>query len=108
MKVIIGGRGAGKTIELIKMAAGYKGYIVCSTRNEAHRVAEVAKSMELVINFPLTYEEVKRGEYHASGIGNMLIDNIDNYLEYTLGVPITAASISSHRNIYTLGGDAPY
>jgi len=81
MKAICGARGAGKTRELIKLAAEDHSYIAVMNRSEAKRVADMADEMGSKIPFPITYDELDSDKFSRGvrGIG-IVIDNIDNYL----------------------------
>lgn len=71
MKIISMPRGAGKTTELIKMAADYNGCIVCYGVENARHIANVAKNLGIKINYPLTFyefvtENISEGGYNVS------------------------------------------
>lgn len=80
MNVITKDRGAGKTTDLIYKASGRKGYIVCLDLREARRVVEVAESMDIEINFPLTFDEFIEGRFSGRGCKELFIDNLDMML----------------------------
>ena len=56
--IIIGGRGSGRTTELIRMSAENNIYIVCLDRRRALNIAAMAREMGLIIPFPITVEEL--------------------------------------------------
>lgn len=93
MKVIMGGRKSGRTSLLIHEAAiarkrGEICYIVCHSRTEAQRIAQRAAEMNLVIGFPITYEEVLSSKIRHSPNISFLIDNADRLLQSLTEVPI--------------------
>lgn len=93
MKLIVGDRGSGRTIDLIKSAAeaeskGHVCYIVCHSQEEAHRIARIAQLMELQIGFPLTYDEFLHRSYAGQNIHKFYIDNLQMMLRYICNVEI--------------------
>ena len=90
MKTIAGGRQTGKTMELIKLSAEGWYYIVCHSRQEAHRVYGKAIEMGLDIPLPITYDEFLGRQYHSRGVRGFLIDNADMLLSRLSSVPIIA------------------
>ena len=96
MKLILRSRGLGKTTELIKKSAkllkeGCRNFIVVSTQNEAVRVAEVARDLNLNIPFPLTFNEFMTGQYHNVSV--LLIDQADHLIQEISRVPIVWATM---------------
>jgi hypothetical protein len=85
MRVICKPRRAGKTTDLIKMAAQSQAYIVVMHRREAQRIAEQAEEMGLDIRFPVTFEELLQTKMVGSFVRNIIIDNADILLERLLG-----------------------
>lgn len=96
MRLIIGGRQAGKTTQLIQMSAENGYYIVVPTQRDAAWVAEQARQMELDIPFPLTFDEFVQHRYYGKGIKGFLIDNADLLWQYIAGyVKVVAAAINA-------------
>ena len=89
MRIIQLGRGAGKTYQLVTKAAENGGYIVCRDRKEVERIFQVALDRGLDIKFPLTFEEFVNKRYYGKGIGEFMIDEVDQLLEYIARVPIS-------------------
>ena len=58
MKFISKGRRQGKTYDMIKLASENKGYILCSTVQQAQHIYDLSKDMGLSIHFPITYSEL--------------------------------------------------
>ena len=98
MEIIIKPRQAGKTHELIKRADNHNGYIVCFGIHEAHRIADMAKSMECKINLPITYKEFTAREYYGKGVKKFFIDNVEMFLESLTTVPIEAITLTGIAN----------
>ena len=58
MKFISKGRRQGKTYDMIKLASENKGYILCSTVQQAQHIYDLSKDMGLIIHFPITYSDL--------------------------------------------------
>ena len=58
MKFISKGRRQGKTYDMIKLASENKGYILCSTFQQAQHIYDLSKDMGMNINFPITYSDL--------------------------------------------------
>lgn len=54
---IVGGRGSGKTIRLIKEASETNGVIVCPTHKMSDYICHLAQKLNCKIREPITYEE---------------------------------------------------
>ena len=61
MKKIIGGRGTGKSTELIRRSADTGNYIVVPTKRRANHLFKQAKDMGINIPYPVTWDEIKHG-----------------------------------------------
>ncbi len=96
MKIIIKGKGEGKTTDLIRMSHELFYYIICHSRDEASRIFIKAQSMGLDIPHPLTFDEFIIGEFYAKGIRGFLIDNVELLLAHLArGVEIGAITITT-------------
>ncbi len=96
MKIIYRGRQTGKTAELIKMSAETHNHIVCFTKREAQNTFNLAMKMGLRIPFPMTFENLKNGSYHARGIKGILIDNVDLIIPSMCpDLPVNAITLTS-------------
>lgn len=98
MKIIYKSKAQGKTTDLIKLAATDNLYMVVKSKIEAERVANLAKSMNLSINFPLTFEDFIMGSFKTKGIKGFAIDNGEMLITLLVksmarGVQIQAISI---------------
>ena len=92
-EMIVRDRQAGKTTDLIRLAAENFAYIVCPNQRQATQIARQAKGMGLDIPFPLTADEFVRGEFYGRGIRGFLFDNLDQIMQQMAhGVPVIAAS----------------
>ena len=96
MRVIAKGRRHGKTTELIRMAAESGAYIVTTTHRDAIRIVREAEGLGLYINFPLTVEEFRSGQYVAAArrIPGLLFDNADMVLQAMSSAPVLAMSVT--------------
>lgn len=94
MKVIVGGRQTGKTIDLIKRSAECNGYIVCHSLEECSRIFAIARELDLLINFPICYAEFINHHYYSKGIKFFLIDNVNLLLQRMSKVPIDTITVN--------------
>ena len=62
MKLIYKGRRQGKTYDMIKLASENKGYILCSTHQQAQHIYNLSKDMGVDIHLPLTKEQMNDKE----------------------------------------------
>ena len=95
MKVIYKGRGQGKTYDMIKFASENKGYILCSTIQQAQYIYELSKDMGLSIHFPITYSEMPLTK--GQRIDSILIDNAEDFIEMAVGKKVSAISITDEE-----------
>lgn len=95
MKVIHKGRGQGKTYDMIKIASENKGYILCSTVYQARYIYDLSKDMGLDIHFPITYSDLPLTK--GQRIGNILIDNAEDFIEKSVGKKVSAISITDEE-----------
>lgn len=95
MKVIYKGRGQGKTYDMIKLASENKGYILCSTIQQAQYIYELSKDMGLSIHFPITYSEMPLTK--GQRIESVLIDNAEDFIEMAVGNKVSAISITDEE-----------
>ena len=93
MKVIRKGRGQGKTYDMIKLASENKGYILCSTVQQARYIYDLSKNMGLDIHFPITYSDLPLTK--GQQIDNILIDNAEDFIEKAVGKKVSAISITN-------------
>jgi hypothetical protein len=83
----------GKTIEAIRLAAETGAYLIVVHAQEAMRVNELAKSMNLDIRYPVTFDEFDRTRMRGSMVRNVVIDNADEFLRRMFsGLTIDAAT----------------
>lgn len=95
MKIIYKKRRAGKTTELINIAANGFYYIICTTTEEAGRVARQAEELGKDIPMPISFDEFVNKRFNPAGIKGFLIDNADLLLQHIAGqTKIEAISIS--------------
>lgn len=105
MKIFYSGRQTGRTTKLIQLAAesearGETCYIVCHNHRTAHFVAARAREMNLVIGFPLTFDEFLKGSYAGENITKFYIDNAEFLFGMlSRGVPIEAITITKEEDV---------
>lgn len=103
MRIIASGRKTSRTTRLIEMCAeleakGEISYIVCKNQEQAYAIAKKAKELNLVIGFPISYDEFMRYEYSSRSVRHFLIDNADHFLESLTPVNIAAIVVESDGN----------
>ncbi len=108
MKVIIGKRRSGKTTKLIRRCAEEGGTIVCLNQNDATRIADMARGMELQIPLPITYNEFRNGEYYGAGIKLFHMDNVEMFLQSLTPVRIATITLTDEEECKTAGYDPYY
>lgn len=101
MEIVLSPRRAGKTTQLIKMAAEDHLYLVCCTYGEMRRVWLLMLKMkekgeiETLPPQPLTFDEFLEGKYYPRGIKGFLIDNADLLLQRLSYSRIFAITLTS-------------
>jgi hypothetical protein len=96
VKIYARPRQAGKTTELIRIAADDFLYVVCPDFRQAVHVAEMAEQAGLDIPFPVTWNEFASGRFYGKGISGFLIDNLDMCVQgMARGVPVRAVSLTT-------------
>lgn len=96
MDIIIGGRGSGRTTELIKACAADPGsIIVCSTEIMASYIANTAKQMDLDIPKPISFNDLTNGHMRGRKITGCYFDNLEAILQtmVTKGIPVRYVSV---------------
>lgn len=95
MNLVIGGRRAGKTTKLIKMAHHYDACILVINKAEAERVSVQAEEMDKPIRYPVTFSEFFSGRMRGSSVRKILIDNAEQFIEHAcFGLDIEAISLT--------------
>lgn len=100
MIVIHKGRGQGKTYDMIKLASENKGYILCSTAQQAQYIYDLSKDMGVNIHFPITYSDLPLTK--GQQIDNILIDNAEDFIEIAAGKKVSAISITDEEENYVI------
>lgn len=91
MKILAMKRRHGKTTELIRKSNKEWKYIICRDRERLKQIVSMADKMNLNIPFPITAKELPlRGRY----IDKVLVDDINDVMEYLVGKPISVATTS--------------
>lgn len=85
MKIIRGDRGSGKTTELIKKSHDEWKYIICRDRQRVEFIESYARELNIEIPFPI---EVRELPLRSNFIKSVLIDDIEDVLEYIIKKPI--------------------
>ena len=94
MRVIVRGRQQGKTVDIIRAAADYNGYIVCCSFAECSRVFYVAKELGVDIHFPISFSEFVDGRF-GPFVKEFHIDNVDMLLQqFARFVPIGTVTLN--------------
>ena len=84
MDIIVGGRGAGKTVELIKRSHSSKAVIVTATYTRVEAVKQMAKELQIDIPDPICIDSLKHQTRSWGVLNNrhILIDDADAVLSY--------------------------
>ena len=93
--IIIGGRGSGRTTELIRMSAENNIYIVCLNRRRALNIAAMAREIGLTIPFPITVAELPISR-KSSWINEVYVDDADHVLESLIGVRVSNITLEGN------------
>ncbi len=91
MKIIRLDRGKGKTTELVKISNSEWKYIVCKDQQRLNVIKKVASDLNLDIPYPITVSELPLRSKH---IESVLVDDIEDVLEYIIKKPIDIATTS--------------
>lgn len=94
MKIIVKGKGEGKTRALIRMADRCNGFIVVANDKEACEVNKTALEMKCNIRFPLTFDGFIHQRYVQGPNEKIYIDNLDRCLRQFTMCKIEAATIT--------------
>ena len=92
MKIISLPRGMGKTTKLMKISAESGASIVCRNLQTAKAIAEEAERLKLKIPFPATYHSVLKGGALSLDTREVLVDDVDYFLEFIIGRPVKCAT----------------
>lgn len=92
MNILRTDRGKGKTTYLVRIANRDRKYIVCRDEQRVHVILETAIRLGLDIPYPVTLRELPLRSVH---IDSVLVDNIEDVLEYIIQKKIDLATTSS-------------
>lgn len=95
--LIVGGRGTGKTTELIRIAAAEGRYIVVPNERMKRCVAKQAKDMGLNMLYPVAFEELP---FHRRFVGEVLVDEAQMILEKVIGAHINTMAVCAERSAF--------
>ena len=98
MKMFIeSGRRSGKTTKLVQYSARTGKYILVRNFSEVENIIKIARDLDLNIPFPITINEIKKGQLRGSSIyrEGILVDNAVSVLQVLLGIRIIGATIST-------------
>lgn len=101
MDILIGGRGSGRTTQLIKACSNNPGsVIVCATNVMACNVAATAKRLNIDIPKPISFQELVNGHMQGRKVTQYYFDDLDLILQtsITKGVPVDCVSIEGRTN----------
>jgi hypothetical protein len=80
MKILVSGRGGGKTTKLIDESANTGAYIVTLNRQRANQIQDEARAHGLSIPLPISFDEFLHRQYYGKGIKGFLIDDAEQVL----------------------------
>lgn len=101
--VIFGGRGTGKSYELIKKSNEGQIPILVSTKEQARFISLKARSLDIDIPQPITVSELPTRK--GSGIDKLLVDNAESVLRAITGFHIVNMSVESEILYLPTGGE---
>ena len=87
-------RGTGKTLALMHMSHNTGYHMVVINRDLARLTAKAAEHQQLIIPFPITFDEFINHKYHGKEIEGFLIDNAELLLEQMTNIKIKAISLT--------------
>lgn len=107
MDVMVQGRGAGKTTELIRLCANTPGScLVCAELSHCVEAVEMAETMGLKIPTLMTFDEFIDGRFRGKHITAFYIDNVDMLLlRLARGVNIPVVACTGTYRPLTIKGD---
>ncbi|MBY6932275.1 replicase [Clostridium botulinum] len=91
MKIIRANRGTGKTTELVKRSNKEWKYIICKDRQRVEVIVKTSNKLGLDIPFPITVSELP---LRSSFIKSVLIDDIEDVLQYVIGKKVDCVTTS--------------
>lgn len=94
MRVVVAGRGEGKTDNMIVAAAYHKSYIVCPNHADAQRIWQRSQELKENIKYPISWREFINGRYYAKGVDNFIIDDLDRCIQSMTNVEIKVVSLT--------------
>lgn len=95
MKAYVRPRAAGKTHELIKLAAEERLVIVCANQEMVRLVTERAKRMGLDIPQPISWRQFASGTHRGRRIKGFAFDDVELGLQQMAGpIPVAAVSMT--------------
>lgn len=89
-------RRKGKTTRLVQIANKEWKYIICRDEQRVKAIMETAKKLNLDIPYPVIVKELPLRSVH---IDSVLVDDIEDVLEYIIRKPIDFATTSSNIDI---------
>ena len=99
MNIIIGERGAGKTMKLLHISAEKKIPIVAGTVGHAKFLKNKAEEYGLIIPEPIVYTRNLNERIRGTDISEVLVDDAELMLSHLLGIDINTMTISDESNM---------
>jgi alkyl sulfatase BDS1-like metallo-beta-lactamase superfamily hydrolase len=101
VRMLILGRGDGKTKQAVQICASEGFNLVCMDRKRAKEVFDYAKSIGLNISYPLTFEDFIRRDFPFQSRG-FVIDDADMLLQKLAGkIPVRIATFTGEQPLLT-------
>lgn len=92
MKIIIGKRQSGRTLQAIQIANNTGAYLVVHSHHQACLVRDQTQ------RFPLSYDELLNGKLRGSYVRNIVIDNLEMFFAHLLpGITIEAVVLQEEE-----------
>lgn len=96
MELVVKPRQAGKSEDILQIAAREFSYIVCPTRDDVARLWARARRQEINIPMPITWDEFVSRRYNGRGIRGFVIDDLDRCVQDMTTVTVKAVSLNGN------------
>lgn len=94
MEIIIGTRGSGKSVRLMKYAHKYDLQVVCIDRRACCNFSDLANQLNIKIKYPITFQELINGECYRRKTDKFVLDDVDQMLQHLVETSIQAVTFN--------------
>lgn len=101
MKIIIRGRGGGKTKQAILQSSKTDQYILVRSRKEATEIFSMANDMGVGIPYPIALNDVGKSYIKGTSLerDGVIVDNALEMLQDLLAVPINMVTLTKEEDL---------